>query len=47
MSGWENFTKVSGTRRMGKRMELEFSSGLMALNMKAYGRKTKLAAREE
>ena len=47
MSDKVNFTKVSGIRRLEKRMELEFNSGLMAQSMRAFGKRTRLLEKEE
>ena len=41
------YTKGSGIKRLGNVMELAFSSGLMAPNMKGSGRKTEPLAKEE
>lgn len=40
-------TKVNGTKRLEKETVSAFSSGLMAPNMKACGRKTKPMVKEE
>jgi hypothetical protein len=42
-----NYTKVSGTRRLVRRMELEFNFGLMALSMRACGNRTRPVEKEE
>ena len=42
-----DYTKVNGTKRLGKEMGWEFSFGKMGLNMKVYGLETRPTAREE
>ena len=46
-SAMEDSIKDSGIKRQERGTELAYNSGLMAPNMKAYGRKIRPVAREE